>query len=280
MSEMNEPGIAYKFLQNFILSEPLYKTVEFDSKLYSSFAGFSRMIYHDYCDCCSDNSVFEWNCDQYIHDMYCKLAEYNTDSQNPIIRSINEPYKNQSFFIDYLFFCTGCKRIHYYTLMFKGNTVTKIGQYPSLASKEEHEIQKYKRLKVIKKYYIELIRSVNAYSQHMGIASFVYLRRIYEHIIETEYSKLPNEEQNPKAKFDDKMKAVDNKLHIIPPELDSQKSKIYSVLSKGIHEYEEDECYELYPAMKTIILLMLENYLSDKESKQQLKEIEKTLKSK
>jgi hypothetical protein len=32
--------------------------------------------------------------------------------------------------------------------------------------------------------------------------------------------------------------------------------------------------------MKTIILLMLENYLSDKESKQQLKEIEKTLKSK
>ena len=80
--------------------------------------------------------------------------------------------------------------------------------------------------------------------------------------------------------IDEKMKAVDKKLHIIPPELDSQKSKIYSVLSKGIHEYEEDECYELYPAMRTIIILMLENYLSDKESKQQLKGIEKTLKSK
>ena len=280
MSEMNEPVNAYNFLLNFVLSEPLYKTVEFDAKWYSSFAGFSRMIYHDYCDYCSENSVFEWNYDLSFHDIFCKLAEYNKDSQSPIFRSITEPYRNQPVFIDYLFFCTGCKRIHYYTLMFKGNTVTKIGQYPSLASKEEHEIQKYKRLKVIKKYYIELIRSVNAYSQHMGIASFVYLRRIYEHIIETEYSKLPNEEQNPKAKFDDKMKAVDNKLHIIPPELDSQKSKIYSVLSKGIHEYEEDECYELYPAMKTIILLMLENYLSDKESKQQLKEIEKTLKSK
>ena len=280
MSEMNEPVNAYNFLLNFVLSEPLYKTVEFDAKWYSSFAGFSRMIYHDYCDYCSENSVFEWNYDLSFHDIFCKLAEYNKDSQSPIFRSITEPYRNQPVFIDYLFFCTGCKRIHYYTLMFKGNTVTKIGQYPSLSSKEEHEIQKYKRLKVIKKYYIELIRSVNAYSQHMGIASFVYLRRIYEHIIETEYSKLPNEEQNPKAKFDDKMKAVDNKLHIIPPELDSQKSKIYSVLSKGIHEYEEDECYELYPAMKTIILLILENYLSDKESKQQLKEIEKTLKSK
>ena len=280
MSEMDESVIAYKFLQNFILSEPLYKSVEFDARWYSFFAGFSRMIAHDYCDYCSENSVFEWNFDPYIHDMFCKLAEYNTDSPNPIISSINEPHRKQPFFIDYLFFCTGCKRIHYYTLMFKGNTVTKIGQYPSFASKEEQKIQKYKSLKVIKKYYIELIRSINAYSQHMGIASFVYLRRIYEHIIEEEYVKLPDTVKKSNASFNEKMKAVNNKMHIIPPELDSQKSKIYSVLSKGIHEYEEDECYELYPVMKTIIILMLENYLSDKEKRQQLKEIEKTLKNK
>ena len=164
--------------------------------------------------------------------------------------------------------------------MFKGNTVTKIGQYPSLASKEEHEIQKYKGLKVIKKYYIELVRSVNAYSQHMGIASFVYLRRIYEHIVETEYDRIYGAEKNEKASFDEKMKAVDKEMSIIPPELDSQKSKIYTVLSKGIHEYEEDECYELYPVMKAIIIMMLERYLSEKEIKKQLKEIEKTLKSK
>ena len=61
MSEMDESVIAYKFLQNFILSEPLYKTVEFDAKWYSSFAGFSRMIDHDFCDYCSENSVFEWS---------------------------------------------------------------------------------------------------------------------------------------------------------------------------------------------------------------------------
>lgn len=280
MSEMDESVIAYKFLQNFILSDPLYKTVEFDAKWYSSFAGSSRMIYHDFCDYCSENSVFEWNCDPYIHDTLCKLAEYNKDSQNPIFRSITEPYRNQPFFIDYLFFCTGCKRIHYYTLMFKGNTVTKIGQYPSLASKEELEIQKYKSLKVIKKYYIELVRSVNAYSQHMGIASFVYLRRIYEHMVEKEYAKLPDTIKKSNASFDEKMKAVDNKMHIIPPELDSQKSKIYSVLSKGIHEYEEDECYELYPMMKVIIIMMLDRYLSEKERKKQLKDITETLKSK
>ena len=85
---MNEPGIAYDFLKKVILSEPLYKAVKFDAKWYSSFAGFSRMIYHDYCDYCSENSVFEWNCDPYIHDTLCKLAEYNKDSQSPIFRSI------------------------------------------------------------------------------------------------------------------------------------------------------------------------------------------------
>lgn len=174
----------------------------------------------------------------------------------------------------------GCKRIHYYTLMFKGNTVTKIGQYPSFASKEEHEIKKYKNLKIIKKYYIELIRSINAYSQHMGIASFVYLRRIYEHIIETEYSKLPKEEQNLKANFDEKMKAVDNKMHIIPTELDSQKSKIYSVLSKGIHEYDEDECYEMYPVIRNVILLILNRYLAQKEEQKLQEDARKLLASK
>ena len=119
MSEMNEPGIAYDFLKKVILSEPLYKTVKFDAKWYSSFAGFSRMIYHDYCDYCSENSVFEWNYDLSFHDIFCKLAEYNKDSQSPIFCSITEPYRNQPVFIDYLFFCTGCKRIHYYTMMFK-----------------------------------------------------------------------------------------------------------------------------------------------------------------
>ena len=62
--------------------------------------------------------------------------------------------------------------------------------------------------------------------------------------------------------------------------MDSQKSKIYSILSKGIHEYEEDECYELYPMMKVIIIMMLDRYLSEKERKKQLKDITETLKSK
>lgn len=163
--------------------------------------------------------------------------------------------------------------------MFKGNTVTKIGQYPSFASKEKLELKKYKKLNIVKKYYIELMHSVDAYSQHMGIAAFVYLRRIYEHIVETEYSKL-SMEKNEKASFDEKMKAVDKEIHIIPEALASQKSKIYSVLSKGIHEYDEDECYEMYPVIRNVILFILNRYLAQKEEQKLQEDARKLLASK
>lgn len=274
-----EHNNSYNFLKNIIINEPIYKKIGFDTKWYADFAGFSKMTIDDFCNACDADSVFEWNYDENTSRLFSELSKYN-NIKNPILLNCTELYRTNPYLIVFPFFCARCKGIHYYTLMFQGDSVTKIGQYPSFASKEEHEIKKYKNLKIIKKYYIELIRSVNAYSQHMGIASFVYLRRIYEHIIETEYSKLPKEEQNPKANFDEKMKAVDNKMHIIPTELDSQKSKIYSVLSKGIHEYDEEECYELYPMMKSIIIIMLEKYLSEKERKKQLREIEKKLRSK
>ena len=114
----------------------------------------------------------------------------------------------------------------------------------------------------------------------MGIAAFVYLRRIYEHIVETEYDRIYGADKNEKASFDEKMKAVDKEMNIIPPELDTQKSKIYSVLSKGIHEYEEEECYEIYPMMKTVIIIMLDKYLMEKERKKQLNKLEQFLRNK
>ena len=120
----------------------------------------------------------------------------------------------------------------------------------------------------------------NAYSMHMGIASFVYLRRIYEHIVETEYNRLSIPNSNEKVSFDDKMKRVDKEIKIIPPELNAQKSKIYSVLSKGIHEYEEKECYDIYPMMKTIILITLERYLAEKEQRKKLDDLRAFLEKK
>lgn len=279
--EVNE---QVEILQDIIENTPPYKICEWSIDYYSDLGEIKSLAVDDYCECCKDIKVFT-NINPLIFDetLIDDIGKYRPiysgiDGVDIPLPNPKDEYKTKKYVVSVILKCAKCGEEHFYSIVFLGDKVVKIGQYPSFAGREKHELEKYKN--IISKYYIELIRSVNAYSQHMGIAAFVYLRRIYEHIIETEYSKLPQEAQNSKAKFDEKMKAVEKEMRIIPPELDSQKSKIYSILSKGIHEYEEDECYELYPMMKAIIILMLEKYLSEKERKKQLREIEKTLKSK
>ena len=168
--------------------------------------------------------------------------------------------------------CAKCGEAHYYSLLFKGNTVIKIGQYPSFSKSEVQSLRKYKNL--ISKYYPELTRSVNAYSQGMGVAAFVYLRRILEYLVESKYNG------DTSWKFIEKLKEVEKTEEIIPEELSAVKEEIYSVLSKGIHEYEEDECMELYLAVKYVIERMLDIELERKSRLSKANEAMKAIKSK
>ena len=276
-----------EILQDVIQNTPPYKICEWNIDYYSYLGEIRLLTVDDFCECCKDIKVFT-NINPLIFDktliddigkhsaIYSDIDVVDIPLPNP-----NDKFKSKKYVVSVILKCAKCGENHYYSIVFLGDKIVKIGQYPSFAGIEKYKLEKYKNIR--SKYYIEFLRSVNAYSQHMGIAAFVYLRRIYEHIVEKEYAKLPDTIKNnnvSNGSFDDKMKAVDKEISIIPPELDSQKSKIYSVLSKGIHEYEEDECYELYPVMKAIIIIMLERYLSEKEMKKQLKKIEKTLRNK
>ncbi len=170
--------------------------------------------------------------------------------------SPEEYYNDKEYFVNITLRCAKCGEAHYYSLLFKGNTVTKIGQYPSFSKSEVQSLRKYKNL--ISKYYPELTRSVNAYSQGMGVAAFVYLRRILEYLVESKYNG------DTSWKFIEKLKEVEKTEEIMPEELSAVKEEIYSVLSKGIHEYEEDECMELYLAVKYVIERILDIELERK----------------
>lgn len=248
-----------EFIEKILEKEPPNKSFMFNAEWYKKLCNIKSLTIDDYCEKCDKTSSF-------ISQEISPAFEIFDKSWNILhIEDYKRIMEEKPICITIKMQCAKCRESHFISLLFKGENIIKIGQFPSFAGKEKHELEKYKN--VISKYYIELVRSVNAYSQHMGIAAFVYFRRIYEHIVETEYDRIYGAEKNEKASFDEKMKAVDKEMSIIPPELDSQKSKIYTVLSKGIHEYEEDECYELYPVMKAIIIMMLERYLSDKEIK-------------
>ncbi|MBO5342212.1 MAG: hypothetical protein J6A73_05985 [Lachnospiraceae bacterium] len=273
--EERKDDLQIELWEKILCLEPPYRQTKIEYSDYKDIVKTKKICIDSYCEKCDDKKVFLCNINKELEEM---LGDWLSARPMPgYVNNLSDEdvFKNKLYFIDLVFSCAKCGEKHHYSLMFKGDIVIKIGQYPSFAREEEQKLLKYRNL--ISKFYIELKQSVSAYSQHMGIAAFVYLRRIFEYIIENEYDKINTEISEKKVSFDEKMKAVDKKWNIIPDELDSQKSKIYQVLSKGIHEYEEEECYELYPYMKTIILIILDKYLYEKDKAIQLKELSKML---
>ena len=270
------------FIEYIIQNEPPYRRIEFDIEWYNNFLNVNEITVKMFCNNCNSDSVFTAEIKDDITKAMAKDIA-NTTNRIPINpefakkQSIESKVQGKLYFLSFALECAKCGELHFVSILFNENIAVKIGQYPSYTSNEIQDIRKYKNL--ISKYYPELTKSVSAYSQGMGVASFVYLRRIFEHLVEKEFARI---EENPSGKegFDDKMKKVDKVIGIIPEELNGVKSKIYTVLSKGVHEYEEEECYELYPCMKFVVLQILDRYLYEKQRKERLKSISKLLSNK
>lgn len=259
-------------LVQILTTEPPYKSFDFEYDWYIYFGLIETLCIDAYCEKCCGEKVFDGDVTEGFQ--FLRLSTLQVTGGPPGSRhpSTEEYYKGKEYFVNITLRCAKCGEAHYYSLLFKGNTVTKIGQYPSFSKSEVQNLRKYKNL--ISKYYPELTRSVNAYSQGMGVAAFVYLRRILEYLVESKYNG------DASWKFIEKLKEVEKTEEIIPEELSAVKEEIYSVLSKGIHEYEEDECMELYLAVKYVIERMLDIELERKSRLSKANEAMKAIKSK
>jgi hypothetical protein len=160
------------------------------------------------------------------------------------------------------FKCT--RRAHEYQFLFyvnqKNQTVQKVGQYPSLADLEIHEIEKYR--KILKKDYGEFAKAIGLFANGIGVGSFVYLRRIFENLIYEAYEESSNTiEDFNSLKMKEKIKTLKGEL----PDVVHEIPQLYGILSKGIHELGEDECKEIFPQLKIAIEMILDEKLADKE---------------
>ncbi|WP_153127486.1 hypothetical protein [Peribacillus tepidiphilus] len=143
-----------------------------------------------------------------------------------------------------------------------------MGQYPSMASIEIHTIEKYR--KVLSNDYRDFSKAIGLFSHGVGAGSFVYLRRIFENLIE---EKRKDAAENStwddllfqKSRMDEKIQILEEHL----PEVLVQNRKLYSILSKGIHEMTEEECLDLFPEVKLAIELILDEkiYLLEQQKK-------------
>jgi hypothetical protein len=150
-------------------------------------------------------------------------------------------------------------------------TLIKIGQHPTLADLTTESIKKYRKLG--DDIYSELNRAIGLATHGIGIGAFVYLRRIIEkHIVSPLIKELLieekiSEEQLSKADFKEKINLAKDKLPLFL--VDNR--KIYSILSKGIHALEEEECKEYFPILRTSIEIILDEQIEKNERKEKNK---------
>lgn len=107
----------------------------------------------------------------------------------------------------------------------------------------------------------------------LGIGSFVYLRRIFEYLIETvheEAKKTMDWDENTYYSSRVEEKVLLLKAYLPPLLIESR--KVYFVLSKGIHELSEDECKSYFDPLKIIVELILDQRIAQIERLKKEKE--------
>jgi len=167
--------------------------------------------------------------------------------------------------------------VAYFCFWFDEGVLIKVGQWPSIADLAENELHSYRKV-LAEEDYRELARAVGLATHGVGIGSFVYLRRVFERLIDQarlQASKKPawDDRAFQQSRMEDKIALLSNHL---PPFMVEQR-KLYSILSKGIHLLSEKECLEAFPVVRAGIELILDEKVLAKRRQEKMDEARKRI---
>ncbi|MBY3038920.1 hypothetical protein [Rhizobium laguerreae] len=146
-------------------------------------------------------------------------------------------------------------------------SVEKIGQYPSLATIANDEASRYRSV-MSSEDGQEFHKAVGLAAHGVGVGSFVYLRRVFERLVHGRFEEWKaregwTDEQFLTLRMSDKIMFLRDHL----PQFLVEHSRIYGILSAGIHELSEEECLAFFEPLKHSIIIILEE---DKKKKEEL----------
>lgn len=151
-------------------------------------------------------------------------------------------------------------------------TFMKVGQYPSIADFHISQIKQYNRILSIEKLK-EFTRAIGLAANGVGIGSFVYLRRIFEELIEEAHSIAKDKEGWDEDIYS--QKRIVEKIELLKSHLPSflyENRTLYGILSVGIHSLKEEDCLAYFDAVKVGIELILDEKLDELKKKQKIDE--------
>ena len=288
---------------NFLQTAGLYESMKIDEdnieELILLLDGKVRIS--AYCKECKEKRVFLMK--PYIHfeenDTGCysqKLSEevfrlqksYILENRPPLNGSVkkqNTAWKWKNWQIEevsrvlvFRFVCSMNDEHHLdYIVLTTDNSMTKIGQYPSVADMTFPELDAYKHV-ISKEDRKELGTAIGLFASGVGAGSYVYLRRILERLVyqakETAADVIDNE-MFERARVSEKIKMLEGYL----PDILVKNATIYGILSKGIHELIEEECRKYFPVVKKCIYQILGMWESERRKKADEDAVSKALSS-
>lgn len=157
------------------------------------------------------------------------------------------------------------------------NTIQKIGQHPSFADLNLPKVKKYAPV-LDKKLLGELNKAIGLASHDVGVGAYVYLRRVFEALVEEAHQLAIQEEG-----WDEELylrSRMSEKIGILKTYLPAflvENPSMYALLSKGVHEMTEEECLEHFNALRLGIELILDEKLEQREKKRKIQEAKKAL---
>jgi hypothetical protein len=165
----------------------------------------------------------------------------------------------------------------YIVLLVGNNRLTKIGQSPSLADLADPDIRIYRKVLGDDRFR-EFSRAVGLTAHGIGIGAFVYLRRIFESLMEQVFLEARDagevtEEQYRTTRVEDKIDMLKGRL----PEFMVKNSHLYGIVSKGVHELTEEECLAYFPTVKMGIEVILDQRMEEDKRRKKMEEAEREI---
>lgn len=153
----------------------------------------------------------------------------------------------------------------------------KIGQYPSLADLNTYDVRQYSAV-LSREDFKEFTKAIGLAAHGVGVGSFVYLRRIFENLVDAAYqiAKSDNgwdDEAYRSGRMAERIQLLAGYL----PEFLVENRSIYKILSQGVHELTEQECLAAFPVVKMGIELVLDEKLAAAAKQLKLEQAKKAI---
>jgi hypothetical protein len=185
-------------------------------------------------------------------------------------------YSTHSHYTNYIFtlqFHCSRNSAHQALFVFRAHKgiLQKIGQIPSLADLALPDLRKYRQVLGDERFK-ELTRAIGLTTHGVGVGAFVYLRRIFESLIEDAHAAAASdsswdEDAYIRVRMDEKIGLLQEHL----PDFLVQNRGLYGILSVGVHTLTEAECLAAFPAVRLAIELILDDLLEQRNRQAKLK---------